>query len=127
MKKCPSPKVLVVDDNPQLLSLVARFLSKRGLEVITTGAAIGVRALILKHAPDVVVLDVKMPAMDGGKLARLIQESCAAAPRIVFFSAIAEEELRRIAQGCPGAVYVSKTEGSGTLHAAICALARRVA
>lgn len=60
-----STKVLVVDDEPQILRALRINLSVRGYEVITaaTGAA-ALRAAAEKH-PDVVVLDLGLPDMDG--------------------------------------------------------------
>ncbi|MFF0487521.1 response regulator [Nocardia sp. NPDC003482] len=62
----PAPtKVLVVDDEPQILRALRINLSVRGYEVVTaaTGAA-ALRAAAEKH-PDVVVLDLGLPDMDG--------------------------------------------------------------
>ena len=58
-------RVLVVDDDPPLRRMLARTLSAEGFEV--TVAADGGAALVevQRTAPDVIVLDVAMPAIDG--------------------------------------------------------------
>jgi DNA-binding response OmpR family regulator len=116
-----SPKVLMVDDNVELLAASARFLRKRGMEVITSDTPLGVRALILAHEPSVVVLDVMMPAMDGAHLAHMIQSSQAAAPALVLYSAMDEETLRPMALLLRRTSYVCKTDGLEALFKAVCA------
>ena len=63
--------VLVVDDNPAMCKLVTFFLTSAGYQVQT--AANGVEALVAVqwHRPDLVVLDLYMPVMDGE---RFVQE-----------------------------------------------------
>src|ERR1700684_149950 len=58
-------RVLVVDDDPQLLRALRINLSVRGYEVIT--AATGLRALAAaaEHPPQVVILDLGIPDLDG--------------------------------------------------------------
>jgi two-component system alkaline phosphatase synthesis response regulator PhoP len=58
-------KVLVVDDEPDIIELLAYNLKKEGFDVLT--ASNGKEALVLanEHEPDVVVLDIMMPEMDG--------------------------------------------------------------
>lgn len=68
------PLVLVVDDEADLLTLTARRLRRAGLEVL--GAADGESAweVILERMPDAVVLDVRMPGLDGLTLTRRIRD-----------------------------------------------------
>lgn len=58
-------KVMVVDDEPKIFKIVEHALKKEGMEVI--GAASGYEALELavRHRPDIVLLDIMMPGMDG--------------------------------------------------------------
>ncbi|WP_054814450.1 response regulator [Nocardia arizonensis] len=61
----PATKVLVVDDEPQIVRALRINLSVRGYEVITAGdGASALRAAADKH-PDVVILDLGLPDMDG--------------------------------------------------------------
>jgi two-component system, OmpR family, response regulator MprA len=69
----PAERVLVVDDDPPLRRMLARTLSAEGFEV--TVAADGGAALVevQRAAPDVIVLDVAMPAIDGLSVCRRLR------------------------------------------------------
>ncbi len=58
-------KILVVDDDPRNLRLAVTVLEQAGHEVLSAqGGAEGVEAA-LAHAPDLVLMDMQMPGMDG--------------------------------------------------------------
>lgn len=68
-------RLLVVDDNTDILEALERKLSARGFTVVTApGAAGAVRALGAGEV-DVVVTDIKMPGMDGTELIRYVREN----------------------------------------------------
>ena len=71
-------RVLVVDDDPPLRRMLARTLAAEGYEV--TVAADGGAALVEaeRAAPDVIVLDVAMPGLDGLAVCRRLREQGAA-------------------------------------------------
>lgn len=58
-------KVLVVDDEPDFVELFVKRFSKRGFSVRGAGGGAEALALLAREPSDVVVLDVKMPGMDG--------------------------------------------------------------
>ena len=58
-------RVLVVDDDGMYLELVQRSLRGFGMEVTTTDSSLGVSNLIRRLEPDVVLLDVNIPALSG--------------------------------------------------------------
>jgi DNA-binding response OmpR family regulator len=74
--------ILTADDDPQLLRLVARNLELEDYDVLT--ASDGKQALeqIEQHAPDLVLLDVMMPRMDGFTVTSRLRE-CSAVPIII--------------------------------------------
>jgi len=67
-------RVMVVDDEPDFLETIVKLLSKRNLKVV--GAESGEKALeLLENEPfDVVVLDIRMPGMDGIETLREIKK-----------------------------------------------------
>ncbi|HSQ29664.1 MAG TPA: response regulator transcription factor [Gemmatimonadaceae bacterium] len=66
------PRILIIDDDPNVTAVVKRGLSYDGFHVDTAGAGAQGLALARDHAPDLVILDVMMPGLDGYEvLARL--------------------------------------------------------
>jgi DNA-binding response OmpR family regulator len=68
-------KILVVDDDPDILRLLKAFLSSRGYEVLTAADGPGALESFAKDRPDLVLLDVMLPGMDGWEVLRRIRES----------------------------------------------------
>jgi DNA-binding NtrC family response regulator len=68
-------RILFVDDEAEYLETVIKRMKKRGLDV--TGAASGADALALmaSHDFDVLILDVRMPRMDGIEVLRRVKQS----------------------------------------------------
>jgi two-component system, response regulator PdtaR len=66
-------KILVVDDDPIVLEVVKARLEAAGFDVHVRSQALGTTEWISTHALDVVLLDVRMPALSGGELAQLLR------------------------------------------------------
>jgi DNA-binding response OmpR family regulator len=66
--------VLVADDDPDLVALVARRLSKAGYKVITASDGEEALHLAQEHLPDLAVLDVMMPKLTGVDVTRRLRE-----------------------------------------------------
>jgi CheY-like chemotaxis protein len=66
-------RVLVVDDNPDHLELLADLLTMRGYEVIRARDAGEALRLISEHKPHACVIDIGLPDMDGYELARKLR------------------------------------------------------
>jgi DNA-binding response OmpR family regulator len=72
----PSPtdaKILVADDDPEILALVARLLSKRGYQVLEAIDGNQALDLAMRERPDLVVLDVMMPGKNGWEVAKTLR------------------------------------------------------
>ena len=66
MRVAMSPgKVLVVDDEPEVRQVLLEFLSSRGYDVSVASGGAEAVALVESTRPDLVLLDVAMPGMDG--------------------------------------------------------------
>jgi CheY-like chemotaxis protein len=110
------PLVVIVDDDPLVLSATARARARAGFRTICTASPFGVSALVLKERPDVVVLDVNMPGLDGTHLVRLLRSSpLTARTRVVFYSGLGERELTQIALE-NSATYALKSRGGLALR-----------
>ena len=65
--------VLVVDDEPLIREVVVRYLEREGYRVIECGDGETARQLVRRHNPDLVVLDVMLPGIDGLDVCRWIR------------------------------------------------------
>ena len=68
-------KILVVDDDPQITSLLSRYLSRQGYEVICAATGSEMRAALSRETIDLCVMDVGLPDADGFELTREIRQS----------------------------------------------------
>jgi DNA-binding response OmpR family regulator len=93
-------KVLVVDDDEQTLKLTARVLRQAGYEVVTRTDVIGTSFSVASERPDLVLIDLNMPLINGDRLASLIQRSIPERPIIVLYSGIDEKVLAQRAADC---------------------------
>jgi len=58
-------RVLVIDDDPKILRMIKTILSQEGLEVSTADSGFQAGLLISNWLPDIIILDILMPHMDG--------------------------------------------------------------
>ncbi len=58
-------KVLIIDDDPVFLRLVEQVLTRKGFEILQAASGQEGLRLLFAHRPDLVLLDVVMPGMDG--------------------------------------------------------------
>ena len=120
------PRVLVADDDEDILSLVAFRLERSGYEV--TVARDGQEALdgALKSAPDLAVLDVMMPKLDGYEVTRRLRKSEATA-RIPVILLTARVQEADVAQGFDAGAddYIKKPFSPQELRARVQAILGR--
>jgi len=102
-------QVLVVEDNATNMKLFSIILRKAGHEVLQAYSAEEAIALAREHLPDLILMDIQLPGMDGVAATRIlkIDESTRRIP-IVALTALAMkgDEERMIAAGCDG--YIAK-------------------
>jgi DNA-binding response OmpR family regulator len=70
-----NPIVLIVDDEPELRSLLAEYFGRHGFTVRTAADAAAARLAIAEQAPALAILDINMPGENGLSLARWMRES----------------------------------------------------
>ncbi|MGJ7505819.1 response regulator [Variovorax sp. GT1P44] len=71
----PGPVVLVVDDEPELRSLLAEYFGRHGFTVRTAADAAEARQAVASGAPALAILDINMPGENGLSLARWMRET----------------------------------------------------
>jgi DNA-binding response OmpR family regulator len=118
-----APRVLIVEDDPNVAEVVARYLEREGYRVETTGdGAMGLERA-LRDLPDLVVLDLMLPSVGGIEVCRRLRE---VAPVPVIMLTARGEEADRIAGLELGADdYVSKPFSPRELTARVRAVLRR--
>lgn len=120
------PRVLLVDDDETIREHLAGVLQRSGLEVLT--AADGAQALVLieRSAPDLVILDVMMPVLDGREALRRIREQREALP-VILLTQVGESFERASALDEGADDYLNKPFDAHELLARIRAVLRRSA
>ena len=117
-------RLLLIDDEPTITEPLARRLTTRGFEVEVADNGRTGLTLALNTKPDLVILDVMMPEMDGWEVCRQLREKSAVP--ILMLTAL-DDEFDRITGLDLGADdYLSKPFSTNELIARIKALLRRV-
>lgn len=119
------PRVLVVDDEPMVTEVVARYLEREGFEVLV--AADGEEGLRLaRHqAPDLVVLDLMLPKLGGLDVCRALRSDTRVP--VIILTAKGEEADRIVGLELGADDYVVKPFSPGELLARVKAVLRRSA
>jgi two-component system, NarL family, response regulator len=106
-------RILIVDDHPVMCSGLSNMLSSQeGMTVIgTCGSGSEALKMVSTHRPDLLLLDVRMPGMDGIAVLQALQ-SFKAPPRVVVLTSYEQDELiyRAIKAGAQGYVLKDATE-----------------
>jgi CheY-like chemotaxis protein len=113
--------VLLVDDDPSARMLVRRQLAKDGWSVSEAGNGRTALERLRQHAPDLVVLDLLMPEMDGFELLEALRASpdWSAIPVLVMTAMDLSKEERRLLRGSVARVLSKSANGIGELLPAI--------
>jgi DNA-binding response OmpR family regulator len=122
-----SPRtVLVVDDEPTIVEIVGRYMERAGYE--TYEAADGPAALRVaaEHRPDLVVLDLMLPGIDGLEVMRQLHEREGPRIAVILLTARGEESDRLVGLRDGADDYVVKPFSPAELVARVDAVLRRV-
>jgi CheY-like chemotaxis protein len=90
-------RILVVDDEEDVLFVLKKTLTAQGYSVITTTEGTSAVALTETQHPDLIILDVAMPGMDGGEVSARLQEhfSTRSIPVIFLTALLSKTEERQ--------------------------------
>lgn len=106
----PKQRVLIVDDSELVLAMASDALEEAGYEVICAKNGLEANSYIFSaHKPDLIILDVMLPMLDGNKKAKLLREKASSAKiPILLLSSKNEDDLRRLTAEAGADGYISK-------------------
>jgi len=113
-------RILVVEDNETNMYLIKFMLKKSGYEVIEAGEGAAGVELAIKEKPDLIIMDIQLPDIDGLEATKRIRaaEADSDIPIIALTSfAMAGDRERALAAGCTG--YIEKPINPETFIAEI--------
>jgi DNA-binding response OmpR family regulator len=116
-------RALVVDDEPPLVQVVSGYLAREGFAVHTAGDGDTAVALAREHRPDVVVLDLMLPGIDGVEVCRRIRAFSDA--YVIMLTAKSEEVDKLVGLGVGADDYLTKPFSPRELVARVRAMLRR--
>jgi len=117
------PRILIVDDEPSILATMAPLLRARGYEVSTATSGHAALEAVDRQPPQLVILDLGLPDLDGIEVARRIREGRAIP--ILVLSARGAEQDKVSALDAGADDYVTKPFGAEELLARVRAALRR--
>jgi len=124
----PSPRVVLVDDDAETLVLLQAALEGEGVQVVgTAGDGSEVEALVEKTEPDVVLMDLRMPGMNGLDLLRHLAATGSRIPAIIL-TAHGDDVAREQSLQAGAVAFLRKPfDGPALLDAVATALRRQLA
>lgn len=106
MPEIPQKSILVVDDEEATLNFLSHILERENYKVFSTSKGKEVADLALNNKPDIIVLDIILPDIDGGEVASVLSKNPATANiPIIFLTGILKKDEESFA-GKTGKRYV---------------------
>ncbi|HTR73631.1 MAG TPA: response regulator transcription factor [Solirubrobacterales bacterium] len=125
--EAPAATVLVVDDEPTIVEIVGRYIERAGFATYTAPDGYKALDLATEHRPDLVVLDVMLPGIDGIEVMERLQERPGPPIAVILLTARGEESDRLVGLRHGADDYVVKPFSPAELVARVEAVLRRVA
>lgn len=107
-------KLLIVDDSAIIREFVQTILEDE-YEVIGLDSPTGFSRILVQERPDVVLMDVSMPALSGDKLVEIALRSGLHRCPIVLYSDRSDAELARLVEECGASGYIRKSQDPTSL------------
>jgi two-component system, OmpR family, response regulator ResD len=121
----PGASVLVIDDEPTIGDVVARYLQRAGFQTRVAIDGPQAIAMSVQRCPDLVILDIMLPGIDGLEVMRRLHEQSAIRPAVILLTAKGEEADRIIGLREGADDYVVKPFSPAELVARAQAVLRR--
>jgi two-component system, OmpR family, response regulator ResD len=117
--------ILIVDDEPTIAEVVARYLVRAGYETRTAADGASAVAAATQRRPDLVVLDIMLPGLDGLEVLRRLHEDAEERVPVILLTAKGEESDRVVGLRQGADDYVVKPFSPRELVARVDAVLRR--
>jgi DNA-binding response OmpR family regulator len=117
-------KILVIDDEPKIVEICQDYLKAAGFDVVTAGSGLSGLAVARREKPDLVVLDLMMPGMDGLDVCRTLRRE--GDIPIIMLTARVEESDKLIGLELGADDYITKPFSPRELAARVRVVLRRV-
>lgn len=118
MTAARAPRLLVVDDAPNLREMMVRALTFAGYAVDEAGDGVDAVEAALRHPPDLVVIDVMMPRLDGFAAVAQMRAAALSCPAVFVTAADLTDEQVNVIAGA-GDVLLAKPFGVDQLLDAV--------
>ena len=115
--------ILVVDDEPKIVRLTRDYFEKNGYRVVTAGDGQSALTTARREKPDLIILDLMLPGMDGREVCRILRRESDVP--IIMLTALAEEVDQVTGLEIGADDYITKPFSPRTLVARVRALLRR--
>ncbi|CAG7645094.1 Transcriptional regulatory protein WalR [Paenibacillus solanacearum] len=119
----PGEKILLVDDEAEIVELISLYLKKEGYEVLCSNNGAEALEMAKEHRPDLVILDISLPGMDGIEVCRQLRKSFSTP--ILFLSCKSDDMDIILGFSIGGDDYITKPFSPGQLVARVKAHLRR--
>jgi len=116
--------ILVVDDEPKIIRLARDYLEKNGFRVVSAADGQSALAMARREKPDLIVLDLLLPGMDGREVCRILRNESDVP--IIMLTALSEESDQIVGLELGADDYIVKPFSPRALVARVRALLRRV-
>ncbi|QGH36726.1 response regulator [Gracilibacillus salitolerans] len=118
-----SEKILIVDDDADMRTILELYMKENGYQVLSAADGLEALARVEQEAPDLIILDVMMPKLDGYELCQEIKKIIDIP--IIFLSSKQDDMDKILGLGVGGDDFIEKTTSSPVLMAKIKAHLRR--
>ncbi len=119
----PPPRVLVVEDEQPIVQVIVGYLEREGFEVVVAGDGESALDAVREHRPDVVVLDLMLPGIDGLEVCRRMRTFSDA--YVIMLTARTEDVDRIVGLSVGADDYLGKPFSPHELVARVRAMLRR--
>lgn len=114
-------KILVVDDDPSILHALSARLTHLGLEVVAKPDAMEALGEAQDHKPDIAIIDINLPGVNGFELARKLDDMCADGSKVkkIFLTASKNPEFKAEAARLEAVGFLEKPYSPNDLLSAL--------